>query len=310
MDIRLYRQDLPAFLIGLQRAPDDQLRGRDTEALNALKDLISRRNVTFTHDGRTLSQAQVEKLLAYFLPPKPIITGGLYELQLKSGLESVKQRINQYADAKSGQPWPLDAFLTKAHFGLTSDRIDDDVRGVYEEVLLIQDGKCTALRDDLKLLTAELNIYSKIQSQINANLAAKKEIEIEPGLNLFDRTLYGYPDEETWQTSAEYKLLTGLDTYRAGTPLSVKSFLTGAPKESGAMKPGDLLNKYEFKEENNPIANFATTVGDRSRPINDKVSEKTTLLNDVSSRYNSAIEALNRFVQKYDGVMRDILNAI
>ncbi|WP_347902475.1 virulence-associated V antigen [Pseudomonas purpurea] len=199
MDIRLYRQDLSAFLTELQRTPDDQLRGRETEALKALKELISSRNVTFTHDGQTLSQAQVEKLLAYFLPPKPNTTGGLYELQLKSGLESVKQLINQYADAKPGQPWPLKEFLAKAHFGLTSDRIDDDVRGVYEEVLLIQDGKRTALRDDLKLLTAELNIYSKIQSQINANLAAKKEIVIEPGLNLFDRTLYGYPDDKTWQ---------------------------------------------------------------------------------------------------------------
>ncbi|HEP9994106.1 TPA: hypothetical protein VDW51_002664, partial [Pseudomonas aeruginosa] len=45
-------------------------------------------------------------------------------------------------------------------------------------------------------------------------------------------------------------------------------------------------------------------------PLNDKVNEKTTLLNDTSSRYNSAVEALNRFIQKYDSVLRDILSAI
>ncbi|PHN57759.1 hypothetical protein AO268_01190 [Pseudomonas sp. ICMP 8385] len=309
MDIRHYQQDLSGFLNTLQTLPADHLRGRATDALAELRALVSNRSVSFTHANQTLSDAQVEKLLAYFLPPESNLKGSLYELQIKSGIESVKQLINQYADAKPGQPWPLKEFLAKAHFGLTSDRIDDDVRGVYEEVLLIQDGKRTALRDDLKVLTAELNIYSKIQSQINANLAAKKEITIEPGLNLFDRTLYGYPDDKSWQASAEYTLLTGLDTYRTGT-LSIRSFLSGAPKDSGAMNPDDLLKKYEFKDENNPIANFATTVGDRSRPINDKVSEKTTLLNDVNSRYNSAIEALNRFVQKYDSMMRDILNAI
>ncbi|WP_095187044.1 virulence-associated V antigen [Pseudomonas sp. Irchel 3E19] len=310
MDIRQYQQDLSGFLNQLQTLPADELRGRGTDVLAELRALISNRKVSFSHDNQPLSSAQMDKLLSYFLPPVPITKGGLYELQVKSGIESVKQLINQYADANPGQPWPLKEFLAKAHFGLTSDRIDDDVRGVYEEVLLIQDGKRNELRDDLKALTAELNIFSKIQSQINAKLAAKAGIEIEPGLNLFDKALYGYPTEESWKASAEYKLMAGLNTYSAGKPLSIKAFLTGEPKESGAMKDGDLQNSYAFEKENNPIANFATTVGDRSRPINDQVSEKTTLLNDVSSRYNSAIEALNRFVQKYDSVMRDILNAI
>lgn len=71
-----------------------------------------------------------------------------------------------------------------------------------------------------------------------------------------------------------------------------------------------LRDEYPFEKDNNPVGNFATTVSDRSRPLNDKVNEKTTLLNDTSSRYNSAVEALNRFIQKYDSVLRDILSAI
>ena len=69
-------------------------------------------------------------------------------------------------------------------------------------------------------------------------------------------------------------------------------------------------NEYKYDKDNNKLGNFATSVSDRSRPLNDQVSEKTTRLNDVSSRYNSAIEALNRFIQKYDSIMRDILAAI
>ncbi|WP_237738132.1 virulence-associated V antigen, partial [Yersinia pestis] len=35
---------------------------------------------------------------------------------------------------------------------------------------------------------------------------------------------------------------------------------------------------------------------------------KTTQLSDITSRFNSAIEALNRFIQKYDSVMQRLLD--
>ena len=153
-----------------------------------------------------------------------------------------------------------------------------------------------------------------VQAQINAKLSSKSDIDISKtdagGLNLLDKALYGYSEEQPWLKSAEYALLTGLDTGKNKSQISIKDFLSGVPKESGAIKAADLKNSYAFEKDNNPVANLATTVGDRSRPLNDKVSEKTTLLNDVSSRYNAAIEALNRFVQKHDSLLRDILNAI
>ncbi|WP_239679738.1 virulence-associated V antigen, partial [Pseudomonas aeruginosa] len=39
-------------------------------------------------------------------------------------------------------------------------------------------------------------------------------------------------------------------------------------------------------------------------------ASRNTRAADTSSRYNSAVEALNRFIQKYDSVLRDILSAI
>lgn len=90
--------------------------------------------------------------------------------------------------------------------------------------------------------------------------------------------------------------------------ITVKEFLESDQKKSGAME--NIEASYSYKKDDNKLGNFSTSVSDRSRPLNDQVSEKTTRLNDVSSRYNAAIEALNRFIQKYDSIMRDILGAI
>ncbi|CAJ1807781.1 Virulence-associated V antigen [Aeromonas veronii] len=90
--------------------------------------------------------------------------------------------------------------------------------------------------------------------------------------------------------------------------ITVKEFLESDQKKSGAMR--NIEASYSYNKDNNKLGNFSTSVSDRSRPLNDQVSEKTTRLNDVSSRYNAAIEALNRFIQKYDSIMRDILGAI
>ncbi|MGL6402680.1 virulence-associated V antigen [Aeromonas hydrophila] len=90
--------------------------------------------------------------------------------------------------------------------------------------------------------------------------------------------------------------------------LSARDFLISPKKDTGALSSVNYSYKYE--KDNNPLSNFATTVGDRAKPLNDKLGQKTTELNDISSRYNSVIEALNRFIQKYESVMQQILQAI
>ncbi|MFQ2163249.1 virulence-associated V antigen [Aeromonas hydrophila] len=90
--------------------------------------------------------------------------------------------------------------------------------------------------------------------------------------------------------------------------LSARDFLISPKKDTGALSSVNYSYKYE--KDNNPLSNFATTVGDRAKPLNDKLGQKTTELNDISSRYNAVIEALNRFIQKYESVMQQILQAI
>ncbi|MGL6619181.1 virulence-associated V antigen [Aeromonas hydrophila] len=99
-----------------------------------------------------------------------------------------------------------------------------------------------------------------------------------------------------------------LEQAMAGQSVTVKYFLESGQKQSGAMS--NVEDSYSYDKDNNKLGNFSTSVSDRSRPLNDQVSEKTTRLNEVSSRYNAAIEALNRFIQKYESVMQQILQAI
>ncbi|MGY3942364.1 virulence-associated V antigen [Aeromonas tecta] len=90
--------------------------------------------------------------------------------------------------------------------------------------------------------------------------------------------------------------------------LSARDFLVSSKKDTGSLS--QVNHSYSYAKDNNPLSNFATTVSDKAKPLNDKLSQKTTELNDISSRYNSVIEALNRFIQKYESVMQQILQAI
>lgn len=130
---------------------------------------------------------------------------------------------------------------------------------------------------------------------------AKNELEKVTSASLDPKTL-GEAKADYERKKANFEKIVATQV------LTVKTFLESEQKKSGAMK--NIEASYSYDKDNNKLGNFSTSVSDRSRPLNDQVSEKTTRLNDVSSRYNAAIEALNRFIQKYDSIMRDILGAI
>ncbi|WP_309474417.1 virulence-associated V antigen [Vibrio diabolicus] len=67
---------------------------------------------------------------------------------------------------------------------------------------------------------------------------------------------------------------------------------------------------YEDGETVKKLSNFSSAVSDKSKLLNDEVQIKTTELNDISSQYNSTVEAMNKFVQKYHSILQEILRAI
>ncbi|MGV7960286.1 virulence-associated V antigen [Photorhabdus tasmaniensis] len=312
MEIRPYQNDPQLFLADLEKVSLDRLQGSGSSELDSLVKLILDKGIKieakYDSGGSkviTGDEELLKKLIAYFLPEDAVVKGGHFDSQIKNGIENLKSFLN---NPTLKIDWTLRDFLAEVHFNLTPDRLDDDVIEVFTSVMLGHDKKRLELRDELAALTAELKVYSVIQSEINAKLAANGKLEINKtsSFDLLDYKKYGFSDEATFEKSAEYKLLIKISNRSQN--LSIKDFLESPNKQSGAMS--GLATSYEYDKDNNKLANFSTSVNDRVNPLNNTVQEKTTRLNDVSSRYNAAIEALNRFIQKYDSIMRNILGAI
>ncbi|MQL47902.1 virulence factor [Photorhabdus khanii] len=308
MEIKPYQNDPQLFWSSLKDVSLDQLRGSKSSKLDELVNLIIDKGIKIESgsDVITNDKELLKKLIAYFLPADAIVKDGHLDSQIKNGIKDLKS----FLDSTTLKTWTLRDFLAAVHFNLTPDRLDDDVIDIFVSVMSGHDKKRLELRDELAALTAELKIYSVIQSEINKKLAADKnqELFINDGksFNLLDHEKYGFSDKATFENSAECKLLSKM--FPKSKEISIRDFLESPNKQSGAMT--GLETSYKYDKDNNKLANFSTSVNDRVNPLNNTVQEKTTRLNDVSSRYNAAIEALNRFIQKYDSIMRNILGAI
>ncbi|MGN4980711.1 virulence-associated V antigen [Aeromonas dhakensis] len=289
----------------------DQLPGNKNPKLAELLTLLEGK-ITLSADQPTLlTKAQLEKLLAAYLTNPDAIHGGWATGQFQAGQEAAIDAIKGMIERGKNQTppktqWSVSEFMLLSLSALTMDRLDDDIITTFTGVMAFQDNKRKVLSDELKGMTAELKIYGVIQSEINKALSAKSDQTFKTDFNLMDYKLYGYGSEAQFKLGAEFKLLAQMQD--SAGKVTVKAFLESDKKQSGAMS--GIEAEYAYNKDNNKLGNFSTSVSDRSRPLNDQVSEKTTRLNDVSSRYNAAIEALNRFIQKYDSIMRDILGAI
>jgi hypothetical protein len=189
--------------------------------------------------------------------------------------------------------------------------LDYRLYGYESQVKFMEGGEYKLLS---KMLTGE-QVKKAQQDVINAENEVKRLTDIVNNGGLgggVNSTVVGN------STNAKQQLVDAQADYEskkatlaqvvAGQRVSVKAFLESDQKKSGAMS--NIEASYSYDKDNNKLGNFSTSVSDRSRPLNDQVSETTTRLNDVSSRYNSAIEALNRFIQKYESMMQQILQAI
>lgn len=188
-------------------------------------------------------------------------------------------------------------------------KLDEYIIDVFAKNMVYHDDKRKELKTELEKISAEMKIYSVVQSEINSALSAASSQTIytdQRAINLMSYQLYGYSSQAEFKTKAEYQLLQKIAPL--STTVTIKQFLLSAEKNSGAMNR--VEDSYQYDKDKNRLANFSTMVSDRSRPLSDSISEKTTRLNDISGRYNAAIEALNRFIQKYDSVIQDILRAI
>ncbi|QXH58442.1 virulence-associated V antigen [Pseudomonas maumuensis] len=224
-------------------------------------------------------------------------------------VDAMCQLLEAYANWLPGAPLQLHRLGERL-------QMDDLVMGAMGLRMHKQKTERTELSEQLKNLTAELKIFSVIQSKVNLVMADKGTFDLEdPSFNLADPQLYDL-DAAAWEASPERRLLAAQGT----GVVTVRQFLEGTPadvsangserhlhKVSGPMT--DLKSHYAWDKDNNPLANFSQALSDRTRIVNDKVTEQTTLLNDVGSRYTTSTEVMMKFVETWFSMLSKILQS-
>lgn len=215
--IRAYEQNPQHFIEDLEKVRVEQLTGHGSSVLEELVQLVKDKkiDISIKYDPKKDSEVFAErvitddiellkKILAYFLPEDAILKGGHYDNQLQNGIK----RVKEFLESSPNTQWELRAFMAVMHFSLTADRIDDDILKVIVDSMNHHGDARSKLREELAELTAELKIYSVIQAEINKYLSNSGTINIhDKSINLMDKNLYGYTDEEIFKASAEYKIL-------------------------------------------------------------------------------------------------------
>ncbi|ALG51673.1 TPA: type III secretion system needle tip protein VcrV [Vibrio parahaemolyticus] len=176
------------------------------------------------------------------------------------------------------------------------DRFDEQVLFALNERRVNRLEKRNEQKEALQDLTVQLKIFGVVQSKIHSTQSV--DGTYKPDDNAFSASDFNYNSVTDFQNSPEYKYLTdnGITTH---TDFLKKQGVTVADGAS-----------FKDEEKTKKLSNFSSSVSDKSKLINDEVQIKTTELNDISSQYNSTVEAMNKFVQKYHSILQEILRAI
>ncbi|MEZ8196764.1 virulence-associated V antigen [Vibrio cortegadensis] len=247
--------------------------------------------------------------------------------KMMSNLAALKARLSKITEDEKKITVGIDGQRkadVKAEHSLTSrdllsvidstigDRFDERVLFSLNERRVNRLEKRNEKKDELQELTTKLKIFGQVQSSINTKLSERTVTSTDAGHYRPDRVKFtykdfGYKTQEKFEKGKEFKYLEKNLTPTVGSDgvkyFTHKQFLV---KEGVAVDRAVYYNNKDHKY----LSNFSGSVSDKSKPINDSVQLKTTALSDISSQYNATVEAMNKFVQKYNNILQAILRAI
>lgn len=291
-------------LIAFSKLMEDKLKASstwsDSNDIFAAKTGVDLTPVEKLSDFQRFWGLVVNQLVDMGQDPKVLLKddGALFT-KLTADLESLFEKTLNAVPV--GQKIDLSDVKHLALLSVFSERLDNPVLVAYQDRLFVNQARRDAAQEELKGLSNELKIYGVIQSQIQQRISTN--IAYNPNLQLTAAD-FGYKNNADFIDSAEYKKLQ--DITGKTSNISTKDFLNAK-----GISSLDEYSSAKLKDEwDDKLANLGTAISDKSKLINDSVSLKTTELNQISSTYNSTVEAINRFVQKYNGVLQEILRAI
>lgn len=175
------------------------------------------------------------------------------------------------------------------------DRFDERVLFALNERRVNRLEKRNEQKQVLEELTIRLKLFGVVQSRIHSDQS--KNATYSPFWP-FQASDFNYSHNNEFKASPEYKYLSENHIN------SHEDFLR---KEGVALEKN---SSFLDTKDNKNLSNFSSSVSSKSKVLNDEVQLKTTELNDTSSQYNSTVEAMSKFVQKYHSILQEILRAI
>lgn len=175
------------------------------------------------------------------------------------------------------------------------DRFDERVLFALNERRVNRLEKRNEQKQALEELTIRLKLFGIVQSRIHSDQS--KNAAYTPSWK-FKASDFNYSNDNEFKASPEYKYLSENNIN------SHEDFLI---KEGVALEKN---SSFIDTKDNKNLSNFSSSVSSKSKVLNDEVQLKTTELNDTNSQYNSTVEAMSKFVQKYHSILQEILRAI
>lgn len=209
---------------------------------------------------------------------------GQYENAYRTG--QVNQLQNVFNTVVTNLKNSPDVITLSSLFSSIGDRFDDRVLSALDKRRVNRLGKRNAQQKALENRSIRLKMFSVVQSKIHSVLSANGSYM--PGDTPFSMGDF---------TAAEQKYL------RDNHIRNHKDFLT----HEGVSIP---RKGYKDTEKSKSLSNLSSAVSAKSKSLNDEVQIKITELNDTNSQYNSTVEAMNKFVQKYHNILQEILRAM
>ncbi|MFM2594771.1 virulence-associated V antigen [Vibrio harveyi] len=217
----------------------------------------------------------------------------------------------EHADVKSEHSLTARDLLSVIESSI-GDRFDERVLFALNERRVNRLEKREKQKLALQELTTRLRIFGQVQSDISATLtttvnSATGAGHYYPQTKYFTYDNFGYENQQKFEEGPEFKFLE-----KHLTPASIEGGVKKFSHKQFLAREGVSVSRsvYYDNTDDKFLTNFSSSVSSKSKPLSDKVQLQTTALNDVSSQYNSTVEAMNKFVQKYHSILQEILRAI
>jgi hypothetical protein len=242
-----------------------------------------------------------------------------------SGISEEEKRITVGADGKEQANVKSEHSLTARDLlsvieSSIGDRFDERVLFALNERRVNRLEQRDKRKNVLQELTTRLRIFGQVQSLISATLTQKAPTgsdaaragsiaqgHYKPQETYFTFKDFGYENQQKFEEGPEFKYLE-----KHLTPAKIEGGVKKFSHKQFLEKEGVSVQRDTYYDDTDDkfLTNFSSSVSSKSKPLSDKVQLQTTALNDVSSQYNSTVEAMNKFVQKYHSILQEILRAI